>query len=606
MASNMGEPDAKRQKTEESKDVEMKDVKTEAPPELETDCKESRAKALKDEVTFEASECTLNVVPSLGGRVLMPLTDGGLQYLIAGARANLGIKKGRYLYEVKVVESLNPNEGAHRGKPGPAPRNLVRLGFSTKDSPLLLGDTDESVFFDNEGFFTSESTKREAVSQRFQRDQVLSVLLNLDDKSENKNTVSLFRDGVRVSQPQKLPEALIGKPLFPHVGFKNMTLHVNFGPQMVQLPFKCHTVAQAGATDGVAGPKESGKYEVIFPMGLPDEGTFEWLDGFLAKNPTYFELSDRAIVRWAEKSGIPATKAPSWKHSNDKPDPQFGMPLMDDFSARRVINAVANTQPRNYVVMEVKSNLIKEERTQLLKRFQNSCYKTVAEIVMGEPTADFKAKTYAALLADKQAKAEVDWNQRKIAKQKEREVRIKQKQLEKAKAKAGIEATKKLEELEKAKEEKAEGGPAEGEKKEGEAEGEKKEGEAEAEKKEEVKKEEDVKMEEVKEEEEEEEASPPPKKAKKAEKTEKTPTPPKPVKSGKGKGRGAAKAEKAEVEVDTKVLAEATKLGYEAALRNLAGRADVKDLKKSDNDLLGALKTSGGLVNPARHALLGA
>jgi len=109
-----------------------------------------------------------------------------------------------------------------------------------------------------------------------------------------------------------------------------------------------------------------------------------------------------------------------------------------------------------------------------------------------------------------------------------------------------------------------------------------------------------------KEEEEEEEASPPPKKAKKTEKTEKTPTPPKPVKSGKGKGRGAAKAEKAEVEVDTKVLAEATKLGYEAALRNLAGRADVKDLKKSDNDLLGALKTSGGLVNPARHALLGA
>merc|ERR1712187_963329 len=109
-----------------------------------------------------------------------------------------------------------------------------------------------------------------------------------------------------------------------------------------------------------------------------------------------------------------------------------------------------------------------------------------------------------------------------------------------------------------------------------------------------------------KEKEEAEEPSPPSKKAKKTEKTEKTPTPPKPVKSGKGKGRGAAKALTAEVEVDTKVLAEATELGYEAALRNLAGRADVKDLKKSDKDLLGALKTSGGLVNPARRALLGA
>jgi upstream-binding transcription factor len=110
------------------------------------------------------------------------------------------------------------------------------------------------------------------------------------------------------------------------------------------------------------------------------------------------------------------------------------------------------------------------------------------------------------------------------------------------------------------------------------------------------------------EEDEADEPSPPPKKAKKTEKTEKTPTPPKPVKSGKGKGKGrsAAKAATAEVEVDTKVLAEATELGYEGALRNLAGRADVKDLKKSDNDLLGALKTSGGLVNPARRALLGA
>eukprot|EP00441_Pelagodinium_beii_P026329 CAMPEP_0197663666 /NCGR_PEP_ID=MMETSP1338-20131121/58167_1 /TAXON_ID=43686 ORGANISM="Pelagodinium beii, Strain RCC1491" /NCGR_SAMPLE_ID=MMETSP1338 /ASSEMBLY_ACC=CAM_ASM_000754 /LENGTH=882 /DNA_ID=CAMNT_0043242147 /DNA_START=79 /DNA_END=2727 /DNA_ORIENTATION=+ len=493
----MGEPDAKRQKTEESKDVEMKD---EAPKELETDCKESKAKPLKEEVSFEASECTLNVVPSLGGRVLMPLTDGGMQYLIAGARANVGIKKGRYLYEVKIVESLTPSEGAARSRAPPGPRNLVRLGFSTKESPLLLGETDESVFFDNEGFFTCEKTKKESVSQRFQRDQVLAVLLNLDDKSDNKNTVSLFRDGVRVSQPQKLPDALVGKPLFPHVGFKNVTLQVNFGPQMVPLPFKCHTVAQAGATDGVNGPAHSGKCEVVFPVGLPDEGTFDWLDGFLEKNPKFFELSDRAILKWAEKSGIPHNKAASWKHSNDKPDPQFGMPLLDDFSTRRVINAVAATQPRNYVVMEVKANLIKEERTQLLKRFQNSCFKTVAEVVMGEPTPDFKAKTHTALLADKQEKEDKEWEQRKIAKKAEREMRIKQKKLEAAKKKAELEAAKKLEELEKEKQE--------AEKKAAEAaeggEGEKKEGEADRAEKVE-KKEEDVKMEDVKEEVKEEE-----------------------------------------------------------------------------------------------------
>jgi len=102
-----------------------------------------------------------------------------------------------------------------------------------------------------------------------------------------------------------------------------------------------------------------------------------------------------------------------------------------------------------------------------------------------------------------------------------------------------------------------------------------------------------------------EEPSPPAKKAKaeKTQKLEKSSTPPKTMKSGKDKGKGAKPAG---AEVDAAVLAEATKLGFEAALKNLAGRADLKDLKKSDKDLLEAIKSSGGLVNPARRALLGA
>ena len=108
------------------------------------------------------------------------------------------------------------------------------------------------------------------MAQRFARDHTIGVLLNLDASSETANTVpwrkgravepcpsevSLFKvawlrlarsdfpcrmcpkhtrspeseDGVRVSPPQKLPAALVGKPLFPHVSFKNVTLHVNFG-----------------------------------------------------------------------------------------------------------------------------------------------------------------------------------------------------------------------------------------------------------------------------------------------------------------------------------------------------------------------------------------
>merc|ERR1712087_58330 len=94
-------------------------------------------------------DVTLNVVPTMGGKVLMSMSEGGMQYMISGARANVGIKAGRYMYEVKIIEALNPAEssGAQRGRV-PMPRQLVRLGFSTSSAGLILGDTEEGVCFD--------------------------------------------------------------------------------------------------------------------------------------------------------------------------------------------------------------------------------------------------------------------------------------------------------------------------------------------------------------------------------------------------------------------------------------------------------------------------
>lgn len=89
-------------------------------------------------------DATLNVVPAMGkagsalfhifSQVLMALTEGGMQYLIAGARANVAMKAlgksfnlfafeaGRYFYEVKIIEALNPVEstqGIHGRTPQP-------------------------------------------------------------------------------------------------------------------------------------------------------------------------------------------------------------------------------------------------------------------------------------------------------------------------------------------------------------------------------------------------------------------------------------------------------------------------------------------------------
>merc|ERR1712048_1456470 len=84
-----------------------------------------------------------------------------------------------------------------------------------------------------------------------------------------------------------------------------------------------------------------GKHEVIFPVGFPDEGTFEWLDSFLEKNKQYVELSDRKIIDWAKKSGLHQKGGSQGSGSNDKPWYNLGVQGLDDFSASKIIKTVA-------------------------------------------------------------------------------------------------------------------------------------------------------------------------------------------------------------------------------------------------------------------------
>lgn len=445
----MAEPDLKKRKVEEDVKKEVKEEAKEPPKEEETNAKADTRPPLVKTVGFETRDTTVNVITMLGGKVLVPLTDGGFQYLIAGARANVGVKAGRYLYEIKIVELLNPLEAPNnRGVRPPGPRQLVRIGFSTQEAPLFLGETDDSFGFDSEGFFTLEK-ERKASSVRFGKDNVIGILLNLDASSKNKNTVSLFKDGERVTQPIALPGRFKGKPLFPTVNFKNVTLQVNFGPSPLSpLPFTTRTVAQVPKEEGVQAPEtaKGGKYEVLFPVGIPDEGTFDWLDEFLEKNPHWTELSDRAISKWAQRSGLVKPKQVSWKHSNDKPDMNFGIPMLDDMSVRRVLASVVATQPRNYIVMEVKGNLTAEERKVLVQRFSAPHYRRIAEVVIGEPPATYKKWVQSQILKDRQEQLTQEWSARKAEKEKKKAEEARKAELEEAKKKAQEEMRKRLEE----------------------------------------------------------------------------------------------------------------------------------------------------------------
>eukprot|EP00913_Durusdinium_trenchii_P010275 g9636.t1 len=245
-------------------------------------------------------------------------------------------------------------------------------------------------------------------------------------------------------------ESLIGQPLFPHVSYRHASLMVNFGKTpFTKMPFVCRMVADAASVNAVVTPSpmgKDGKCELLMPVAFPDEGTFDWLDSFLEKNPQYVELSERKIMDWAIATLFNASKA-----SNDKPIFQYGLPSMDDQSMMRVLQSISPMTPRNYVVMEVKSNLVAEERAQILKRFPSTSFKKVARVVMGEPKEEYKTRVRNQILKVKQHKSDVTWRMKKA--QQEQRKRIAEQQKLMAEKKKEFEEKKKAEEEAKKKEE---------------------------------------------------------------------------------------------------------------------------------------------------------
>jgi len=438
--------------TEENKEVQEKmDVDEEAgeaeklkpkepekPKELEEDAPADNRPKVNETASFGslAMDSTMNVMPTANGKLLMSLRDGGFQHLLAGTRCNVGIKSGRYMFEARIVESFNAGSVQEQGQQ--AKKAVVRLGFSTSGSSLFLTDTAENISFDTEGCFAHART-RSKTSAAFIAGDTVAVLLNLDENSPNANTVSFFKNGKRAGAPQAVPENLRGKTLFPAVTYKNVTLQVNFGPtSRVPLPFACRMLQDAAkadveiAHDRHAG-SNGGKYEVVFPVGLPDEGAFDWLDVFLEKNPHFTELSHRSIIDWAQKSGVWRKRGYGWRSCNDTPEMGFGIPALDDLSVPRILDYVAPSLRRNFVVMGLKSNLVAAERKRELHRFPAPDFHRVATVVMGAPDVEYKTSIQGLMIKEKQAQITAEKKKKAVEQERQRLLKERKRKVEDAK-----------------------------------------------------------------------------------------------------------------------------------------------------------------------------
>jgi len=437
------ESELKKEVKDEEKEEVKGDESKEGPKELEADAPtDKRAKVKEGSVAWNFEDATLNTMPVNGGKMLMPLTEGGMQYLLACVRSNTGIKSGRYMFEVRILETLHPFEqNASRVYMS---RNCVRVGLSQSKSSLFLADGPENLCFDGDGFFY-HGKNRTRTNAKFHKDQTVAVLVNLDSASANANTVSLFINGQRATEPIALPEEMKGKTLFPTVNYKNVSLDANLGPvPRVPLPFSCTMISSAAVEDVetsvVSKKRPDGKSEFVMPVGLPDMGYFDWVDQFLAENPGYVELSDRMILDWASKSGIWNRKTVG-AGSNDKPEASTGVAGIDDWSITRVAAAVAPTFPRNYVLPELKSNLVPAERKDFLERFIAQDFHRRAIVLMGEPDKSYREFIQTKMLQEKEKQAEFE--RKKKAQEAERKRQAEERKRKAAEHQKSLELAKK-------------------------------------------------------------------------------------------------------------------------------------------------------------------
>jgi len=454
-ASKEGDADGTKGEDDEDDAPAEKPKGKERPKELEVDAEPDERERVGPGVGLSEYDSTLDVFFSGGGNIVSSLSQGGFQHLLSGVRANTGVKAGRHYFEVKVLEKKSTDT-----------ENTLRLGVSTARSSLFLGDgTPDNAGFDMDGTYFSPTLedphKRQgkAFSRKIQF-QVIGILLNLDSGSPNANSFSVFLDGVRLSEPMPLPAHLVGKALYPTVTFKNFTLAVNLGGDglvMKHLPFKCGMFGNAAAADtescSFATPSAGSKYSVVVPVGLPDEGFFDYVDRFLEGHPEYVELSDRKLMEWCVKSGLS-----SWKNnlpsSRDRPAFNFGIPSIDNKGIRHSVRTLTQLVKRHYVVAELKGNLIGKEREEVLSRFSAPHFSVTAHVAVGEPKAEHKDWVHAKMTSAFEKK-QADAQTRKRVAEERRQERAKAIAERKAKGKSGKDKKEGDEEVKAEEEEKA-------------------------------------------------------------------------------------------------------------------------------------------------------
>ncbi|KAH6776051.1 hypothetical protein C2S52_013612 [Perilla frutescens var. hirtella] len=338
-------------------------------------------------VVLNPADCDIDFNIERDGLLGSALHEEGFAYCWSGARANIGITRGKYCFGCKIVSSQpvdmedTPLDLQH----------VCRVGVSRGDDVLRnLGETSNSFGYGGTGKFSSSGNFSD-YGEKFGVSDTIVCMVDLE--SRPMATIGFSKNGKWLGVAKQFdagPSGLgvIDSPIkalqwesaiFPHILLKNVVVQLQFSTDDGLILEEGYKPWDAAVLDGNAmqGPlfSDVSECEVIMMVGLPASGKSTWAEKWVNEHP------EKRYILLGTNLVLGQMKVPSLlrKHNYNE---RFSC-LMD--RATKIFNALlsrASTIRRSFIIDQ--TNVFQSARKRKLKPF--AYYKKIAAVVF--PTAE--------------------------------------------------------------------------------------------------------------------------------------------------------------------------------------------------------------------------
>jgi len=282
----------------------------------------------------------LDLVIAENGLTVGCLHQDGFQSLWKGGRTNYGVKKGVWMYEVKVLEHLEV-QMPEQEQENP---HVLKCGFSQPESSLFLGDTAQGWAWDSTGKKYYNGTCQD-FSGKINVGDVVGCILDMDQRS-----ISFTKNGSFVGMAyDNVPRSAQKLGIFPHILLKNVKVQLNFRRESkwfdapgTKVKFYDEAPDDVFVENPVTHPVTQKEAEFVMMCGLPACGKSYWTRRHISANPlkNYVLLGvDSVIEQMRLNLSGDKTFAGRWPELLKQATPIFNL-LVD----------IAGKTPRNVIL----------------------------------------------------------------------------------------------------------------------------------------------------------------------------------------------------------------------------------------------------------------